>query len=189
MIHTCIDRRIINVDVLLLTAPLICHSCTSSLGGFCLLNYFRCSSTKEAQLWQWGFPRIISIYCCRSAHYAREKGGKKTKNKTDVRIFSSNKSREGICVSIWLQSFREKKDYRKLSEAWADDWFINSRASGECGLYADCFLTASSEPFLMVTQVWLSLLTMTLYEVTQSLLQTTSETEANGGWKEILTQF
>lgn len=185
MIRTCIHRRIINNDVLLPTAPLICCCRTSSLGGFCLLNYFGCSSTKEAQLWQWGFPRIIGIYCCRSAHYARQKG---KKNKTDVRIVSSNNSREGICVSIWLQSFREQKDYRNLSEARADDWFINSRASGECGLNADCFLTASSEPFLMVTQVWLSLLTMTLYEVTQSLLQTTSETEANGGWKGILTQ-
>ncbi len=31
-------------------------------------------------------------------------------------------------------------------------------------------LTKSSEPFFSVIQVWLSLLTMTLYEVTQSLL-------------------
>ena len=33
-------------------------------------------------------------------------------------------------------------------------------------------LTKSCEPFFSVTQVWLSLLTMTLYEVTQSLLST-----------------
>lgn len=32
------------------------------------------------------------------------------------------------------------------------------------------WLTKSSEPFFSVIQVWLSLLTMTLYEVTQSLL-------------------
>lgn len=117
MIRTCIDRRIINNDILLLTAPLI-----SSLGGFCLLNYFRCSSTKEAQLWQWGFQRIISIYCCRSAHYAREKGEKKPKKQMCEPSPVISPEKEFVFPS---GCSHEKKDNRQLSKAWADDWFIN----------------------------------------------------------------
>lgn len=85
MICLCINKCIVNTDiVLLLTASLIC-CCSSLLKGFSLFNYIKCSKARDTNMTM-GFLGIISIYCCLSA-----RGGEK---KTDAQMFSSNNSQK-----------------------------------------------------------------------------------------------
>lgn len=149
----------------------------------------RCSSDDEVPI----CLRIISIYYspqlnkpgnkqrCKSSHVIAQTRIH-LKNMALVRDTQNKSPGEACLHRVWiimpeLNSCIVRQQlsilYRIQNRALFFQWLL---------------LTKSSEPFFSVSQVWLSLLTMTLYEVTQSLLLTLKENEGRRERTEISCQ-